>query len=51
MSLEPRYEEPFAWWGPGWQVPERRDIAALLRDETIDSWIAANVWAALYWLR
>jgi hypothetical protein len=47
VSLEPRYEEPFAWWGPGWQVPERRDIAALLRDETIDSWIAANVWAAL----
>jgi hypothetical protein len=47
VSLEPRYEEPFAWWGPGWQVPERRDIAALLRDETIDSWIAANVWSAL----
>ena len=47
VSLEPRYEEPFAWWGPGWQVPERRDIAELLRDETIDSWTAANLWAAL----
>jgi hypothetical protein len=47
VSLEPKYEEPFAWWGPGWQVPERRDIAELLRDETIDSWTAANLWAAL----
>src|SRR5918997_3879070 len=47
MSPEPRYEEPFAWWGPGWQVPEPRDIAELLRDETIDSWTAANLWAAL----
>jgi hypothetical protein len=47
VSSEPRYEEPFAWWGPGWQVPEPRDIAELLRDETIDSWTAANLWAAL----
>jgi hypothetical protein len=28
-------------------VPEPRDIAELLRDETIDSWTAANLWAAL----
>jgi energy-coupling factor transporter ATP-binding protein EcfA2 len=47
LSPAPRYEEPFAWWGPGWQVPEPRDIAELLRDETIDSWTAATLWAAL----
>ena len=47
MSPELRYEEPFAWWGPGWRVPEPRNIAELLRDETIDSWTAANLWAAL----
>ena len=47
MSLDPRYEEPFAWWGPGWQAPAPRGIAELLRDETIDSWTAANLWAAL----
>jgi energy-coupling factor transporter ATP-binding protein EcfA2 len=47
VSHEPRYEEPFAWWGPGWQVPKPRDIAELLRDETIDSWSAATLWAAL----
>jgi energy-coupling factor transporter ATP-binding protein EcfA2 len=47
VSPRPRYEEPFAWWGPGWQAPAPRDIAELLRDETIDSWTAANLWAAL----
>ena len=47
MSLDPRYEEPFAWWGPGWQAPAPRGIADLLRDETIDSWSAANLWATL----
>jgi hypothetical protein len=47
VSLEPRYEEPFAWWGPGWHVPKPRDIVELLRDGTIDSWTAAILWAAL----
>ena len=47
MSPDLKYEEPFAWWGPGWQVPEPRDIAQLLRDGTLDSWTAANLWAAL----
>ena len=47
MSPDPRYEEPFAWWGPGWQAPAPRGIADFLRDETIDSWSAANLWAAL----
>jgi energy-coupling factor transporter ATP-binding protein EcfA2 len=47
VSPGPQYEEPFAWWGPGWQAPAPRDIAELLRDETIDSWTAANLWAAL----
>ncbi len=28
-------------------MPAPRDIAELLRDETIDSWTAANLWAAL----
>ena len=42
-----RYDEPFAWWGPGWQAPAPREIADLLRDETIDSWTAANLWAGL----
>jgi energy-coupling factor transporter ATP-binding protein EcfA2 len=47
VSPDPRYEEPFAWWGPGWQAPAPRDIVGLLRDETIDAWTAANLWAAL----
>jgi energy-coupling factor transporter ATP-binding protein EcfA2 len=47
VRLDPRYEEPFAWWGPGWQAPAPRGIADLLHDETIDSWSAANLWAAL----
>jgi hypothetical protein len=47
VSPDPKYEEPFAWWGPGWQVPDARDIAQLLRDGTLDSWTAANLWAAL----
>ena len=47
MSPEPRYEEPFAWWGPGWQSSTPRGIADVLRDETIDPWTAANLWAAL----
>jgi energy-coupling factor transporter ATP-binding protein EcfA2 len=47
VSPDPRYEEPFAWWGPGWQAPASRGIADLMRDETIDTWTAANVWAAL----
>ena len=28
-------------------MPTPRDIAELLRDETVDSWTAANLWAAL----
>jgi hypothetical protein len=47
VSPDPRYDEPFAWWGPGWQTPAPRHIDELLRDETIDSWTAANLWAAL----
>ena len=47
MNPEPRYEEQFAWWGPGWQAPAPRGIADLLRDETIDCPTAANLWAAL----
>jgi energy-coupling factor transporter ATP-binding protein EcfA2 len=47
VSPDPRYDEPFAWWGPGWQAPATRGIADLLRDETVDSWTAANLWAGI----
>ncbi|HKG25838.1 MAG TPA: hypothetical protein VKB09_09335, partial [Thermomicrobiales bacterium] len=47
MSRDPQYEAPFAWWGPGWQASATRNMAELLRDETIDAWTAANLWAAL----
>jgi hypothetical protein len=47
VNADPRYEEPFAWWGAGWQAPAPRGIADLLRDETIGAWTAANLWAAL----
>jgi energy-coupling factor transporter ATP-binding protein EcfA2 len=47
MLPAPRYDEPFYWWGPGWAAPPRLDIAELLRDETIDPWSAALLWAAL----
>jgi hypothetical protein len=43
----PRYEEPFFWWGPGWECPAARSIRDLLRDGTIDTWTAAHLWAAL----
>ena len=41
------YTTPFWWWGPGWATPSMRRIDELMRDETIDSWAAANLWAAL----
>ena len=47
VGLASRYTEPFWWWGPGWATPVPRGIGELLRDETIDSWTAANLWAAL----
>ena len=47
MTPVARYDEPFAWWGPGWPAPSPRGIDDLLRDETIDSWTAANLWAGL----
>jgi hypothetical protein len=47
MCPAPHYEEPFHWWGPGWDAPAPRDIAALLRDGTIDAGTAAVLWAAL----
>lgn len=43
----PRYDEPFHWWGPGWETPGARGIGELLRDETLDSWTGAVLWAAL----
>jgi hypothetical protein len=47
VHAKPRYEEPFFWWGPGWERPPTRSIRDLLRDETIDAWTAAQLWAAL----
>ena len=47
MSRGPRYEEPFYWWGPGWETPAPRDIGDLLRDGTIDIATASLLWAAL----
>jgi energy-coupling factor transporter ATP-binding protein EcfA2 len=47
VSPTSRYAEPFWWWGPGWATPVPRGISELMRDETIDSWTAANLWAAL----
>lgn len=43
----PRYDEPFHWWGPGWDSPDPRGIAALLRDGTLDPQIGAVLWAAM----
>jgi hypothetical protein len=43
----PRYEEPFHWWGATFDSPAGRDVAALLRDTTLDCATAAVLWAAL----
>lgn len=43
----PRYDEPFHWWGPGWDAPAPLNIGDVLRDGTLDPWIGANLWAAL----
>lgn len=47
MHASPRYDEPFFWWGPGWDIPATRSVRDLLRDGTIDTWSAAQLWAAL----
>jgi energy-coupling factor transporter ATP-binding protein EcfA2 len=47
VNGDSRYTTPFWWWGPGWAAPAERGIDELLRDETLDSWTAANLWAAL----
>ena len=43
----PRYDEPFHWWGPGWNRPPSRGLADLLRDGTLDVETGAVLWAAL----
>jgi hypothetical protein len=43
----PRYDEPFFWWGPGWETRHVRSIGDLLRDGTIDPATAAILWAGL----
>jgi energy-coupling factor transporter ATP-binding protein EcfA2 len=47
MRSHARYDEPFFWWGPRWEVPAPVPLRELLRDGTIDPWSAAHVWAAL----
>jgi hypothetical protein len=42
-----RYDRPFHWWGPGWDRPAPRDLADLLRDDTLDPTTAALLWSAL----
>jgi energy-coupling factor transporter ATP-binding protein EcfA2 len=44
---DPKYEEPFSWWGPRWVAPEPRSVATLLRDGTIDVETAAILWSAV----
>jgi energy-coupling factor transporter ATP-binding protein EcfA2 len=43
----PLYDEPFHWWGPGWESSSARGAADLLRDGTLDPWTGAVLWAAL----
>ena len=47
MAPHPRYDEPFFWWGPGWDDRPAPRIEALLRDGTLDSWYGAVLWAAM----
>jgi hypothetical protein len=47
MRHDPRYGEPFYWWGPAWDAPAGRSIGDLLRDGTIDPGTGAVLWAAL----
>lgn len=47
MCPDPKYEEPFFWWGPGWDTPVQPGIGDLLRNGTIDTWSAALLWAVL----
>ncbi len=47
MPPEPRYEEPFYWWGPGWEPPARFELVHLLRDGAIEPDAAALLWAGL----
>ena len=47
MCPDPHYDEPFHWWGPGWDAPPVPSIGDLLRDGTIDSGTAAVLWSAL----
>jgi hypothetical protein len=47
VYANPRYDEPFFWWGPGWDIPASRGVRDLLRDGTIEAWTAAQLWAAL----
>lgn len=43
----PRYDEPFHWWGPGWESPNTLGVADVLRDGTLDPETGAVLWAAL----
>lgn len=47
MSSRPRYEQPFHWWGPGWQPRPARTLRDLLVEGALDTEQAAFLWAAL----
>jgi hypothetical protein len=47
MSPQPRYNEPFFWWGPSGISPPSLSIGDLLRDGTLDLENASVLWAAL----
>lgn len=47
MPGQPRYEQPFYWWGPGWQPRPERTLRDLLADGVLTAEQAAFLWAAL----
>ncbi len=47
MSRDLHYDEPFFWWGPGWESRSETHIGDLLRDGTLDARNGAVLWAAL----
>jgi energy-coupling factor transporter ATP-binding protein EcfA2 len=47
MPPTTRYDEPFHWWGPGWNGALSPDLIDMLLDGTIDEWSAAVLCAAI----
>ncbi len=47
MRPDPRYDEPFSWWGPAGRPAANPSVRDLVRDGTIDLWGGSALWAAL----